>query len=75
PDAKGKPTLPHWLELHSYIRTIATAPIPMLERLLCGMAMVQWVVRYCPNMAKDLAMAAASVASPTRPRQGLYNWE
>ncbi|RUP10168.1 glycosyltransferase [Hyphomicrobium sp.] len=75
PDAKGKPTLPHWLELHSYIRTIATAPIPMLERLRCGMAMVQWVVRYCPNMAKDLAMAAASVASPTRPRQGLYNWE
>jgi glycosyltransferase involved in cell wall biosynthesis len=75
PDAKGKATFPHWIELFSFIDTVATAPIPLLERLRCGGTMVRWVVRYSPNLAKDLLVAAASFVPWWRRRQGIYNWE
>jgi glycosyltransferase involved in cell wall biosynthesis len=75
PDAKGKITFPHWIELFSFCNTVVTAPIPPLERLRCGATLVRWVVRYAPNLAKDLVVAAASVVPRSRRRQGIYNWE
>jgi glycosyltransferase involved in cell wall biosynthesis len=75
PDAKGKVTFPHWLELYSYCITVVTAPIPLLERLHCGTSMVHWAIRYGPNLAKDLLVAAASFLPPAQRRQRLYNWE
>jgi glycosyltransferase involved in cell wall biosynthesis len=75
PDAKGKITFPHWIELFSFCNTIETAPIPLPERLRCGATLLRWVVRYAPNLAKDLAVAAASFVPRSRRRQGIYNWE
>jgi glycosyltransferase involved in cell wall biosynthesis len=75
PDAKGKVTFPNWLELFSYSNAVVTAPIPLLERLRCGATIVHWVVRYAPNLAKDLLVAAASLVPRARRRQGIYNWE
>jgi glycosyltransferase involved in cell wall biosynthesis len=76
PDAKGKVTFPNWLELFSFSNAVVTAPIPLLERLRCGATVVHWVVRYVPNLAKDLLLAAAASFVPQgRRRQGIYNWE
>jgi glycosyltransferase involved in cell wall biosynthesis len=75
PDAKGKATFPNWLELFSICNAVVTAPIPLLERLRCGATAVHWAMRYAPNLAKDLLIAAASFVSRWRRRQGLYNWE
>ena len=75
PDAKGKATFPNWLELFSFINAVVTAPIPLLARLRCGATLVHWVVRYTPNLAKDLLVAAVSIFPRARPRQGVYNWE
>jgi glycosyltransferase involved in cell wall biosynthesis len=75
PDAKGKATFPNWLELFSFINAVVTAPIPLLERLRCSATVAHWVVRYTPNLAKDLLVAAASFVPRARRRQGIYNWE
>jgi glycosyltransferase involved in cell wall biosynthesis len=75
PDAKGKAALPNWLELFSISNAVVTAPIPLLERLRCGVPLAHWVVRYAPNLAKDLVVAAASLVPRAQPRQGIYNWE
>ena len=75
PDAKGKVTFPHWLELFSFCSAVVTAPISLLERLRCGATVVHWVIRHAPNLAKDLFVAAASFFPRARRQQGLYNWE
>jgi hypothetical protein len=64
-------------ELSSRIigNAVVTAPIPLLERLRCGAIMVRWIVRYAPNLAKDLLVAAASLSPKCRRREGIYNWE
>ena len=75
PDAKGKANFPNWLELFSIGSTVVTAPISLLERLRCGATAMHWAVRYAPNLAKDLLIAAASFVLPWRRRKGSYNWE
>ena len=75
PDAKGKATFPNWLELSSISNAVLTAPIPLLEWLRCCATLLHWVVRYAPNLAKDLVMAAASFVPRAHRRQGIYNWE
>jgi glycosyltransferase involved in cell wall biosynthesis len=75
PDAKGKAAFPFWLELFSLSNAIVTAPIPLIERLRCGATLVHWVIRYTPNLAKDIFVAAGSFVPWTRRRQGTYNWE
>jgi hypothetical protein len=62
-------------ELFSFSNAVVTAPIPLLERLRCGATLVHWAVRYAPNLAKDLVVAAASFVPLARRRQGIYNWE
>jgi hypothetical protein len=75
PDAKGKATLPNWLELFSISNAVATAPIPLPDRLRCGATLLHWVVRYAPALAKDLVVAAVSLVPRGQRRQGIYNWE
>jgi hypothetical protein len=75
PDAKGKISFPHWLELSSFSNAVATAPIPLTERLRCGATVVHWVVRYAPNLAKDVIVALVSLVPRARRREGVYNWE
>ena len=75
PDAKGKASFPNWLELFSFCNAVVTAPIPMRERLRCGATVAHWAVRHAPNLAKDVAVAVASLVPGLRPRQGIYNWE
>jgi glycosyltransferase involved in cell wall biosynthesis len=75
PDAKGKATFPNWLELFSFTNAVVTAPIPLRGRLRCGATLAHWVVRYAPNLLKDLAVAAAPFVSRAQRRPGAYNWE
>jgi hypothetical protein len=75
PAAKGKVTFPNWLELFSICNAVVWSPIPRLERLRCGATVVHWAMRYAPNLAKDLLVAAASFVPQRRRRQGIYNWE
>jgi glycosyltransferase involved in cell wall biosynthesis len=75
PDAKGKATFPNWLELFSFGNAVMTAPISLAERLRCAMTVAYWGVRYAPNLAKDLLVAAATLAPRAQRRQGIYNWE
>lgn len=75
PDAKGMASFPNWLELFSFCNAVATAPIPLRERLRCGATVAHWTVRYAPNLAKDLLVAVASLLPGARRRRGIYNWE
>jgi glycosyltransferase involved in cell wall biosynthesis len=75
PGAKGKATFPNWLELFSICNAVVTSPMPLLERLRCGAVVAHWAVRYAPNLAKDVLMAAVSFVPQGRRRQGVYNWE
>jgi glycosyltransferase involved in cell wall biosynthesis len=75
PDAKGKASFPNWLELASFTTAVATAPIPVRERLRCGATTLHWVVRYSTKLAKDLLVAAGSLLPRRKSRQAVYNWE
>ena len=78
PDKKGKPSLPNWLELRDFVRTVATAKIPLRERLLCACVVAAWAVRYSPQLSKDLFVYGRMMLSPSRRNgtpSGIYNWE
>jgi glycosyltransferase involved in cell wall biosynthesis len=75
PDAKGKASFPNWLELASFTNAVATAPIPVRERLRCAATTLHWVARYSPKLAKDVLIAGASLLPSRRRREGIYNWE
>ncbi|HET6389446.1 glycosyltransferase family 2 protein [Hyphomicrobium sp.] len=75
PAAKGKASFPNWLELSSFCDAVLRAPISLTERLRCGAALLHWIVRYSPNLAKDVVVAASMYVPRARPRAGVYNWE
>jgi hypothetical protein len=75
PDAKGKATFPNWLELRSFTEAVATAPIPVKERLRCGLTTLHWVGRYSPKLAKDVLVAIGSLIPRRSTRAPIYNWE
>ncbi len=75
PDAKGRASFPNWLELHSFINAVVTGPIPVKERLRCGVTTMHWMVRYSTKLAKDLLIAAGALLPRRKSRQAIYNWE
>ena len=77
PDRKGKPSFPNWLELQAFIAVVATAPVPLRERLRCAMTTVAWAVWYSPKLAKDLLVAGRVLSYRVRrkPQTAVYNWE
>jgi glycosyltransferase involved in cell wall biosynthesis len=75
PDAKGKATFPNWLELRSFSQAVVTAPIPLTERLRCGLTTLHWVGRYSPKLAKDVLVAVGNLIPHRSHREPIYNWE
>jgi glycosyltransferase involved in cell wall biosynthesis len=78
PDKKGKPSFPNWLELSGFAKVVATAKIPLRDRVVCAGITVAWAVWYSPKLAKDLLVAGRTVWFRARHKQapsGIYNWE
>lgn len=78
PDQKGKITLPNWLELGGFIRVVRNARVPLRERAMSGGVVALWALRYSPQLANDVFVAARVMVSRLRrkpPEDGVYNWE
>lgn len=58
---RGRITLPFWIQLWDGLRAIARVPLTSGERARCHAVMGVWVVTHAGNLAKDLAVAVASL--------------
>jgi hypothetical protein len=54
---------------------VRVANVARVAAVRCGAIMLRRIVRYAPNLAKDLLVAAASLSPKWRRREGIYIWE
>lgn len=70
PARSDKITLPRWRIGGEYLRAVARAPLPPLERLRCVRYLAPWAVKWRSHLARNIASAAAMVVfRAVRPRR------
>ena len=64
----GRITFPDWNLLCEYVRSVRDAPLSASERARCRLAILRWLLKYWPKLARDVVFAAERLL--TRPRPG-----
>ena len=78
PSNKGKIVFPWWMQFFDYLKTIHRAPISRSVKLRCYLFMIEWILRFGKNLAKDLMVALYMILRSKEWRKQRYettsNW-
>jgi glycosyltransferase involved in cell wall biosynthesis len=69
----GKVTLPYWLQLRGYIRTVTGAPVPFSERIRCAVSILRWARFRWRPLKGDLLFAAVMAVHSREWRRHCYD--
>jgi len=78
PALKGKVVFPYWIQFYDYLVTINRVSTSWLDKAMCYLYMVYWLLINAKKMAKDLLLALFAFVGRmggNRQKENVYNWE